>query len=103
MVSTLEWVRVSLLSWEWRSESATGLHARRDPGLDGTMDLKTGVGWPEIPRFWIRETVQGALELGVWWEHQMVLQMPVAIETPPSKVESEDSSQSPSLFMAGED
>lgn len=38
VVSALEWVRVSLLSEEWNSESATGLHASREPGFDGAMD-----------------------------------------------------------------
>lgn len=44
--------------------AATELHPSSKPGFDGTMDLKTGLVWPEMLRFWIRETVPE--DFGIW-------------------------------------
>lgn len=98
VVSALEWVRVSLLSGEWRSESATGLHASPEPGLDGTIGGGLARDTEVLDK---RDNPEG---FGIWGlvGAPGCLQTPVAMETP-SKVESENSSKSPSLFTAGED
>lgn len=69
--------------------AATELHPSPKPDFDGTMDLKTGMGWPEMLRFWRQDfRIWGLLGTPDG------LQMPVATEAP-SKVDSEYSSIRP--------